>query len=149
VRRTSRRDWDTLLGDAITDTHGHTRSVAASDKTKSKAGTKARRKRQRKKATYKQEVKPIIERLLTHMELILLTCMEEVADFGQEEEWRDAEYPALVRLFINKRGEFARWMPDAANREEAMGAMQGIKWAWDKRKPKPDIYGGEKHQGGS
>jgi hypothetical protein len=57
--------------------------------------------------------------------------MEEVADINQEEEWRDAECPALVRLFINKRGEFARWMLEAANREEAVGVLQGIQWAWD------------------
>ena len=57
------------------------------------------------------------------MEMILLTCMEEVAYVGQEEEWSDAECPALVRLFINKRVEFARWMMDATNREEAVEVM--------------------------
>ena len=46
--------------------------------------------------------------------------------------------PALVRLFINKRGEFARWIMDATNREEAVGVMQGMQWAWDKRKTKPN-----------
>jgi hypothetical protein len=54
-------------------TQGATRSASSSDRTKSTAGAKATRKRQRKKATYKHEVKPLIERLLTHMELILLT----------------------------------------------------------------------------
>jgi len=39
-------------------------------------------------------------------------------------------------------------MLDAANREEAVRVMQGIQWAWDKRKTKPDD-GGEKHPGGS
>ena len=78
------------MRDATTETQGHKGSVAVSDVTKSTAGEKATRKRQRKKATYKHEVKRIIERLLT-MELILLTCMEEVADVGQEEEWSDAE----------------------------------------------------------
>jgi len=64
--------------------------------------------------------------------------MDKVADVGQEEEWSDAECLALVRLFINKRGEFARWMMDAENREEAVGVMHGMQWAWDKRKTKPD-----------
>jgi len=72
------------------------------------------------------------------MELMLLTCMDEVADEAQEEEWSDVECPALVRLFVNKRGEFARWILDAANREEAVGRMKGMQWAWDKRKTKPD-----------
>ena len=57
------------------------------------------------------------------MKIILLTDMKEVADVEQEEECSDAECFALVRLFNNKRGEFARWMMDAANREEAVGVM--------------------------
>ena len=72
------------------------------------------------------------------MELIQFTRMDEVADEAHEDEWSDVECPALVRLFINKRGEFARWILDAANREEAVGAIPGMQWAWDKRKTKPD-----------
>jgi len=69
---------------------------------------------------------PVIERLLGQLELILLTKMDEVADEAQEEEWSDVEYPALVRLFVNKREEFARWISDAANREEAVGILKGM-----------------------
>jgi hypothetical protein len=72
------------------------------------------------------------------MELILLTRMDKVADEAQEEEWSDVECPALVRLFVNKRREFARWILDATNREEAVGILKGMQWAWDKRKTKPD-----------
>jgi hypothetical protein len=49
-------------------------------------------------------MRPVIERLMRQMELILLTGMDEVVDVEHEEEWSDAECPALVRLFINKRG---------------------------------------------
>jgi len=38
------------------------------------------------------------------MELILLTGIDEVADEAHEKEWSDVDCPALVRLFINKRG---------------------------------------------
>ena len=130
MRRIARREFDTLLGEATTDTRGQTWYVTASGRTGSNARTKATWKKHRKKASCKHVVKPLIERLLAHMELMLLTCMEEVADINQEEEWRDAECPALVKLFINKRGEFARWMVDAANREEA---VEVIKRMWDKR----------------
>jgi hypothetical protein len=71
------------------------------------------------------------------MELILLTGIDEVADEAHEKEWSDVGCPALVRLFINKRGEFARWILDAANREEAVGVMHRMQWTWDKRKTKP------------
>ena len=64
--------------------------------------------------------------------------MGEVADEAHEEEWSDVECPAIVRLFFNKRGILARWMLDAASREEAVGIMKGMQWAWDKRKTKPD-----------
>jgi len=71
------------------------------------------------------------------MELMLLTGMDEVADEAHEPEWSDVECPALVRLFVNTRGEFARWILGAANKEEAVGIMKGVQWAWDKRKTKP------------
>ena len=71
-------------------------------------------------------MRPVIERILGQMELMLLTCMDEVADEAHEPEWSDVEFPALVKLFVNKRGEFARWILDAANREEAVGILKGV-----------------------
>ena len=47
-------------------------------------------------------MRPVIERLLGQMELILLTRVDEVDDEAQEEEWSDVECPALMRLFFNK-----------------------------------------------
>ena len=73
-----------------------------------------------------QEMRPVIERLLGQMELMLLTGIDEVADEAQEEEWSEVECPTLVRLFINKRGEFARWILDATSREEAVRVLQGM-----------------------
>jgi hypothetical protein len=83
-------------------------------------------------------MRPLIERILGQMELMLLTGMKEVAYEAQEAEWCEVECPALVRLFVNKRGEFVRWILVAASREEAVGVLQGMQWAWDKRKTKPN-----------
>ena len=39
-------------------------------------------------------MRPVIERLLGQVELMLLTCMDEVADEAHEDEWSDVECPA-------------------------------------------------------
>jgi ribonuclease HI len=127
------------MGDAAVDTHRRAAAATTSDRSKSTIGAKTTRKKQRKKASYTQEMKPVTERHLGQMELILLTGMDEVANMAQEKERSDVGCPALAILLTNKRGEFARWMQDASNREEAVGVMQGMQWAWDKRKTKLDM----------
>ena len=92
------------MGDVTENSQRRATSAASSERSKSTAGAKVARKRQKKKATYKQKRKPVIERLMAQMDLILLTGMDEVADAEQEEKWSNAECLALVRLFINKRG---------------------------------------------
>jgi hypothetical protein len=125
-------------GEETEDTAGRSGAAANSGGARSTPGTSSTRKKKKKTETYKQEMRPVIERLLGQMELMLLTGMGEVDDEAHEDEWSDVECPALVKLFVNQRGEFARWILDAASREEAVGIIKGMRWAWDKRKTKPD-----------
>ncbi len=98
---------------------------------------------------YKHEMKPLIERLLAQMELILLTGMEEVADGGQEDEWNDAEYPALVmRLFINKRGGI-REMDVGRGKPRGIGGSVAGHATGGGQAEDEAIHGGEKHPRGN
>ena len=123
------REGDLDTGEETEDTAGRPGAAATSGRARTAPGTKSTRKKKIRTATYKHEMRPVIERILGHMELMLLTGMDEVADEAQEEEWSDVECPALVRLFVNKRGEFARWILDAASREEVVGILKGMQWA--------------------
>jgi hypothetical protein len=138
MSRAGTRHWGMAEGDTAEKTQGEAYAAATSDRTKSAAGGKITRRKKKKIASYKQEIKPVIERLLGQRKLMILTGMDEVEDEAQEEELSEVECPAYVQLFINKRGVFARWIMDVASREEAVGVLQGLQWAWDKRKTKPD-----------
>ena len=76
---------------------------------------------------YKQQVKPIFERLLGQLELALLGGMEEEVSIRTETEWATVECPAIARLFVNKQREFARLGMDAANHDEAVGVVMNLK----------------------
>ena len=110
-------------GDEAEAAEGGASAAATSNRTRSTAGAKVQRKKKKKTASYKQDMRPRIERILGQMEIMLLTGMDEVAGEAHEEEWCDVECPALVRMFVNKRGEFARWIMDATSWEEAVGVV--------------------------
>ena len=73
MRRSVKQDWGTNVGEEAEDTTGRSGAAATSDRTRSAAGAKSARKRNMKAATYKQEMRPVIERLVGQMELIILT----------------------------------------------------------------------------
>ena len=87
---------------------------------------------------YKQEVRPIFERLLGQLELALLGGTEEVVSKNTESEWSIVDCPALVRLFMNKQREFARFIMSASSKAEAVGELINMQAAWDRRKTKQD-----------
>ena len=95
-------------------------------------------KRMKSRMSYMQQVKPIFDRLLGQLELALLGGMEDVADTRSENEWRTMDCPAMVRMFVNKRKVFARFVLEAASHEEAVGSLLTLHWAWDRRKTKQD-----------
>ena len=104
------REGDIDTGEETEDIAGRSGAATTSGRARSAPRTKAARKKKKRAAAYKQEMRPVIERLLGQLELMLLTCMDEVADEAKEEEWSDVKCPELVRFFVNKRGEFARWI---------------------------------------
>ena len=112
------REGETSTREEMVYTSVRSRAEGTSGGTRSTPRARSTRKKKKRTAPYKQEIRPVIERILLQMELMLLTGMDEVIDEAQEAEWSDVECPALVRLFVNKRGEFARWILDAASREE-------------------------------
>jgi hypothetical protein len=89
---------------------------------------KDRRKprRSRMKIGYKQQLKPILERLLGQLELALMGRMEEVESRRTEEEWSIVNCPAIVQLFVNKQREFARFLMAATNQDETVGAVMKL-----------------------
>ena len=66
---------------------------------------------------YIQQVKPVFEKLLRQLELALQEGMENVADVRQENEWTTTDCPAMVRLFVNKQREFARFVMEATSHD--------------------------------
>jgi hypothetical protein len=132
------RRTETASGSGITTTEGGVGTYDES--TMTGATTRARRKMRRAKMrmSYMQQVKPVFEMLLGHLELVLLGGMEGVTDTRTENEWRTADCPTMVRLFVNKQKEFVRFVLEATSQEEVVGRLMTLQWAWDSRKTKQD-----------
>jgi len=75
---------------------------------------------------------------LGQLELALFGGMEEVNEIRIEAEWTTVDCPAIVRLFINKQREFARFVMVASSQHEVVGAVMKLQGAWDKRNTKQD-----------
>ena len=73
-------------GDEAEAAEGGASAAATSNRTRSTAGAKVPHKKKKKTASYKQDMRPLIERILGQMELMLLTGMDDVSDEAQEEE---------------------------------------------------------------
>jgi hypothetical protein len=81
---------------------------------------------------YKQQLKPIFERLMGQVELALMGRMEEFESRRVEEEWNTVDCPAIVQLFVNKQREFARFIMAASSQDEAVGDVMKLQGTWDK-----------------
>ncbi len=106
--------------------------------TEKSAEVKRRAKKGKTGQTYMQQVKPVFKRLLGQLELVLLGGMDDEEDVRHEIEWTSADCFAIVRLFVNNQKEFARCMMEAASRDEVVGRIMNMQWAWDRRKIKHD-----------
>ena len=80
MRNPLAREGEDGARDEGEDTPGRSDTATNSGTTRSIARAKSASKKKKRKATYKQEVRPVIERILGQMELILLTGMDEVED---------------------------------------------------------------------
>ena len=58
------------------------------------------------------------------------------------------ECPAIVRLFLNKQREFARFVMATSSQDEAVGAVMKLQGAWDKRNTKQDTEERNLHEAG-
>ena len=79
-----------------------------------------------------------MERLLGQLELALLGGMEDVVNISMEPEWRTMDCPTIVRHFVNKQREFARFLMAASSTDEVVGAVKSLHAAWDRRKTNQD-----------
>jgi hypothetical protein len=130
--RESRRD------SGITSADGTTITGSGLEITGTRQKDRRKTKRNRKIMGYKQQVKPILERLLGQLELALLGGMEDVVNTHMETEWRTVDCPTIVRFFVNKQSEFARFLMAASSKDEVVGAVMSLHATWDKRKTKQD-----------
>ena len=125
-----------IMGSEATSTDGAAITESGLEITGARPRDKRKARRSRTRMGYKQQVKPIFERLLGQLELALLGGMEEVVGIRTEMEWTTMECPAIVRLFVNKQREFARFVMDASSQDEAVGAVRKLHGAWVRRKTK-------------
>ena len=72
------------------------------------------------------------------LELALLRGIEELVGIRTDTEWTTVGCPAIVRLFVNKQREFAKFIMAASSHDEAVGALMNLHGAWERRKTKQD-----------
>ena len=125
-------------GNTTTSTNDEANTDGGSGITGNRGQGKRKAKRTRSRMGYKQQVRPMFERLLGQLELALLGGMEEVVSKSTESEWSTVDCPALVRLFMNKQTEFARFIMAASSKAEAVGELINMQATWDRRKTKQD-----------
>ena len=132
----------------VTSTDVEARTEDGSDMTRARIKVRRRARKSRARIGFMQLVKPNFDRLLGQLELALLTGLNGMADIYQEPEWTKSNCPAIVLLFVNKQREFARFVMDAANQDEAAGSLMSLQRAWDIRKTKQDTEERSLHETG-
>jgi hypothetical protein len=125
-------------GSGITQADSAALTASGSEGTRMSTRGRKKARRTQTRMGYKQQVKPIFEILLGQLELALLAGMEDTASIRSETKWTTVECPAIVRLFVNKQREFARFLMDAGSYDEAVGSLINLQGAWDMRKTKKD-----------